>query len=413
MGLVTLSTGCGEAGDLSQEVARSAPTLRQALQPTAPATCQELKSVNPQAVDGEYVLSFNGNPTQPWTAWCRDMAGTPTEYLTLLETGTSNFSQYTAGWASPGTDVRTTYFKLRIDPATLRVNTTDQTFSSSSGVLNHSGYGEVRSMPYASAASCNWAPSGVANLDLRGTSFSVAANQFVVAGWNAVGETHYSADAQVVDLTGGGYCGSNSVTTSDGLLQLALKPLATCQELKSVNPQAVDGEYVLYLNGNPAQPWTAWCHDMAGTPTEYLTLLETGTSNFSQYTAGWASPGTDVRTTYFKLRIDPATLRVNTTDQTFSSSSGVLKHSGYGEVRSMPYASAASCNWAPSGVANLDLRGTSFSVAANQFSVEGWNAVGETHYSADARVVDLTGGGYCGSNSLPSGGSQLTLVYSP
>jgi hypothetical protein len=224
LGLVTLSTGCGEAGDMSQEVARSAPTQRQALQPIAPATCQELKSVNPQAVDGEYVLYLNGNPAQPWTAWCHDMAGTPTEYLTLLETVTSNFSQYTAGWASPGTNVRTTYFKLRIDPATLRVNTTDQTFSSSSGVLNHSGYGEVHSMPYASAASCDWAPSGVANLDLRGTSFTVAANQFSVEGWNAVGETHYSSDARVVDLTGGGYCGSNSLPSGGSQLTLVYSP---------------------------------------------------------------------------------------------------------------------------------------------------------------------------------------------
>lgn len=204
-------------------------------------------------------------------------------------------------------------------------------------------------------------------------------------------------------------------------LRQALQQLApaTCQQLKNRNPWLGDGEYLLYLNGNAAWPWTAWCHGMAGTPTEYLTLKQTGTSNFSQYTAGGASPGTNVRTTYFKLRINPATLQVNTADQTFSSSSGQLTH-GPSAVSSMPYGSAMSCDWAPSGQANLDLRGTPFAMALNQFVVAGWSAVGVALYSPDARLVDLTGGGYCGWNSLIDSndpynqrGGQLALVYSP
>ncbi|NMO21696.1 hypothetical protein HPC49_32720 [Pyxidicoccus fallax] len=224
MSLVTLSTSCGEAGDMSETMARSAPTPQasiaplpeqwQALQHIAPATCQELKNSNPHAVDGEYVLYFNGNPIQPWTAWCHDMAGTPTEYLTLKETGSYNYSQYTAGGASPGTTVRTTYFKLRINPATLRVNTADQTFSSSSGHLQHASTVPVNSMSYASAMSCDLAVAGVANIDLRGTPFTVAANPFSVMGSGAVGTTTYSADAKVVDLKGGGYCGWNAPTGS-------------------------------------------------------------------------------------------------------------------------------------------------------------------------------------------------------
>ncbi|MBL0692842.1 GON domain-containing protein [Comamonas sp. JC664] len=194
---------------------------------------------------------------------------------------------------------------------------------------------------------------------------------------------------------------------------------ATCKQLKNLNPSLGDGEYILYLNNNAALPWRAWCHGMAGTPTEYLTLSQAATTNFSQYTAGGASPGTDVFTYYAKVRIDPVTLQVNTSDQTFSTSWGQLIH-GPTTVTSMPYASAMSCDWEPVGKANIDLRGTPFAVAPDQFRVMGWNAVGETYASPDGRWVDLIGGGYCGWNSLIDSndpynqrGGYLKLVYSP
>lgn len=68
---------------------------------------------------------------------------------------------------------------------------------------------------------------------------------------------------------------------------------------------------------------------MAGTPREYLDLAATGENqNFSQYTAGGASPGTN---------IDPTTLTVDVGDLTFATSTGKLQHSSVTRGPSSPY----------------------------------------------------------------------------
>ncbi len=170
-----------------------------------PTSCQEIRDADPTAPDGDYVIYPND---QVFTVYCHDMAGTPREYLSLVNTGESfNFSQYTAGSASSGTDVRTYYYKLRIDPNTLLVDIGDQTFAASTGSLTH-GDDEVTSMPFGVAMDClaNFSQAGVANIDLRGTPFAVA-DPFVIWGFNAAGSAELSSSRQVVDLTGGGYCG--------------------------------------------------------------------------------------------------------------------------------------------------------------------------------------------------------------
>jgi hypothetical protein len=422
-----LSVGCGESGTSLQ--APSLEGMTQALSST-PATCQELRSANPSAVDGEYTLYVGGDVKRPWAAYCHDMAGSPREYLTLVNTGSgANFSQYTAGDASPGQDVRTSYSKLRIDPVTLRVHVADQTFAQSSGALNH-GSELVTSMPYGVAMSCDTQASGLANLDLRGTSFAVAASAFSLGGAAPTGETRSSVDRRVVDLTGGGYCGWNSWAPAynpfnqNGGTELQLEYRDArlpdeCADFRNDNPAAGDGEYTLFFEHDPARPWTAYCFDMAGTPREYLPLQITGSSaNFSQYTAGGATSGQSVRTWYSKLRIDPVTLRVHVADQTFAQSTGLLRH-GTETITAMPYGVAMSCNSQASGLANLDLNGTAFAVAANQFFRGGAAATGVTSYSADRRVVSLSGGGYCGWNSWApaynpfnqNGATQLRLEY--
>ncbi|NVJ19705.1 hypothetical protein HUW62_00445 [Myxococcus sp. AM011] len=426
MGLVALSTGCGEAAESGNEETFSA-LAPQDLQGT-PVTCQQVKNANPSARDGEYTLYFNGYRFQPWKAWCHDMVGTPTEYLTLKQTGTtSNYSQYTVGGETIGETVRTTYFRLRIDPLTLRVNTADQRFSSSTGGLYFMG-SLVSSMPYASAMSCNRSAVGAANLDLRDTPFSVATNQFSLGGELPSGTSNYSQSDQVVDMLGGGWCGWNSLTgisnpsnQNGGLLQLKLthnKP-RSCEELKDAYGYSGDNEYTLYINGNPNKPWQVWCRNMAGTPLDYLVLRNVGASNYSQYTAGGASPGISVRTSYSRLRIDPLNLYVVITDRTFTTSTGGLLHGNSVPVNSMPYATAMSCDGTASGMANLDLRGTSFSVSSNPFALSGYVPVGNTQV-INAQVFNLTGGGWCGWNSVygftdPLNGTNehLSLVYTP
>ncbi|WP_375768509.1 GON domain-containing protein [Archangium gephyra] len=425
-------TNSPEAKGLDPQAPTELGQTRAALT-TGPASCQDIKNANPSAADGAYVLFLSGDRTKPWTAWCKGMAGTPAEYLSLPSTGPSlNFSQYTAGANSGGgSNVRTLFTKVRIDPATLRVTTGDQTFSTSSGFLWHPVQNAVTSMSYAAAMNCDFGNPGLGNVDLRGTPFAAAPGQFVVVGSYPSGAATYSADNQVVDLWNRGDCGWNSVQGADhpfngrsALLQLQYRQStpASCQDIKTAHPAAADGAYVLYVNGDVAKPWEAWCHNMAGTPAEYLSLPSTGPSlNFSQYTAGANSGGgSNVRTLFTKVRIDPATLRVTTGDQTFSTSSGFLWHPVQNAVTSMSYAAAMNCDFGNPGLGNVDLRGTPFAAAPGQFVVVGSYPSGAATYSSDNQVVDLWNRGDCGWNSVqgadhPFNGRSalLQLQYAP
>lgn len=170
-----------------------------------PGTCQAIHRLDPFARDGHYILRSNGTI---FTVFCYGMAGNPREYIDLAATGAAvNFSQYTAGGASPGTDVRTTFTKLRIDPATLTVDIGDLTFARSTGSLTQNGT-RVHSMPYGVAMSCTrpGGAYGAGNIDLRGTPFQVD-DTFSVGGFAATGSATVSPGNQMVTLKGGGFCG--------------------------------------------------------------------------------------------------------------------------------------------------------------------------------------------------------------
>ncbi|RKH06587.1 hypothetical protein D7V97_22305 [Corallococcus sp. CA053C] len=421
LSLAAFASGCG-AGSEAPSIASATQSLE-----ALPATCQDIRTAQPSAPDGPYLLYLGGKASLAWTAWCHDMAGTPKEFLTLEQTGAgSNSSQYLAGGNSSGTTVRTSYTRLRINPVNLRVNTADPTFSTSSGSLLHSPV-QVTSMPYAVGMSCN-GTQAPAQVDLRGTPFSVAPGQFSLGGSSPQGSAVYSAADQVVALSGGGSCGwmgppgsYNPFNQNGTLLQLQYRSSslpANCQDIQAAQPGSPDGDYTLYVNRDGLKPWVAYCRNMAGTPSEYLTLAQTTAgSNDSQYTAGGNSPGTSVRTVYTRLRLHPVTLQVNTADQTFSTSTGALNHVGKEAVTSMPYAAAMGCStW---GVGNVDLRGTPFAVASGQFSIGGVSTGGSSFgYSQANQVVSLSGYGGCGwvapvgsFNPFNQSGQPLLLVY--
>ena len=370
-----------------------------------PATCAEVVAKDPAATDGEYTLYIDRNPDKPWTAYCADMAGQPSEYLTLFSTGgDSNFSQYTAGGASPGSSVRTSFTRVRIDPADMTIVIGDQTFSSSSGSLTH-GSTTVTFMPFGVAMSCDASASGMGNIDLTGTPFVVTTG-FCQGGFQAQGSSTFSQNDQVVNLTGGGGCGwtgpnnpcpDNPFNGNGGStrIQLDYRPApASCAEILVRNPGAPDGLYTLYANRDETKPWTAYCHDMAGQPREYLELSN---GNFSEYGAGGASPGTTVRTTYTKVRIDPGQLAIVITDRTFATSTGSLIHGGQ-EVTSMPYGVAMACFPGGLGVgsAHINLTQRPFSVAEGSFCQGGWQPGGQATFSLMGHSVDVVGTGYCG-----------------
>ncbi len=174
---------------------------------TCPDSCSDLLTMDPNAGDGQYTIASGGNT---FSVYCNDMAGTPAEYLSLANTGGNfNFGQYTAGGAAPGTDVRTNYTRVRIDPATLIVSANDTTFSSSTGSLTQGSV--ITSTNYGRASDCSTLGSatGLTNVDLRGLPFEVT-DTWTVSGFNPGGSSVFSSANQVVDATGGGFCGWNS-----------------------------------------------------------------------------------------------------------------------------------------------------------------------------------------------------------
>ncbi|RKH69522.1 hypothetical protein D7X96_14605 [Corallococcus interemptor] len=423
--LTALAVGCG-ANDSESPPKASAS---QALTPL-PATCADVHAAHPNAPDGNYGLYVGNDPDAYWTAYCHDMAGTPREYLTLpFQMEDTNVSRYLAGGASPGTSVITRYTRVRLHPDTFQVDTGDQTFATSTGELTHSP-DTVRAVPFGVAMSCD-GEQAQANINLVGTSFEVDSSLFGVGGFDASGTAVSSDGGQAVTLSGGGFCGwtgplgsYNPYNQTGSLLQLKYRPPvrlpATCKDLQTDYSLTHDGEYTLCVGRDPNQCWTAWCHGMDGAaPREYLTLQHTEEgANFSQYLAGSPSPGTTVRTRYTRVRVLPATLQVDTGDQTFATSTGQLTHSPH-TVTAMTYGAAMSCNGIQTQ-ANVDLRGTRFSVQPSRFGVGGYRAGGSVTPSASNQVFSLSGGGSCGwagpqgsYNPYNQFGTLLQLTLNP
>ena len=203
------SAGCVAAPDTGGEGAPE-PTAEATGELTFfPSTCAQVATAAATPLDdGEYLLFVGADSTKPWVAYCLGMSGaTPTEYLTLHRTGANgNYSQYTAGGSSLGVSALSSYTKVRIDPVHLSIDSSDQTFSTASGLVHHGGT-NVTSMPYGVAMSCDNQPSGVGNIDLRGTPFAVSPNAFVLGGGSPQGGAVYVLNNQLVGLTGGGGCG--------------------------------------------------------------------------------------------------------------------------------------------------------------------------------------------------------------
>lgn len=172
--------------------------------------CRELRDADPYNVDGDYEIVVDGHSM---IVTCVDMHASPKEYLTLTNIdGDANASAYGTGQNTSSPAVKTQYTKVRFDASDLTVDVTDRRFSASNGGWAEFGWSYHYSWNYAHAADCHsdWSHTGRANIDLTGTPFAVERDQFVVSGYNPAGTTTFSAGDQVVELTGGGYCGDNA-----------------------------------------------------------------------------------------------------------------------------------------------------------------------------------------------------------
>jgi hypothetical protein len=139
------------------------------------------------APDGDYEIE--PAPGVVFTVYCKDMATAPKEYLTLQNTGVnSNFSVLPACGLWYGSNVRTSFTKIRIDPTTLLVDIGDLTFATSTGQINTGSNQYLTEVPYGVAADCNCNYWGLTNIDLRGTPFEVFDHFFAqgLTSWGIV-----------------------------------------------------------------------------------------------------------------------------------------------------------------------------------------------------------------------------------
>lgn len=190
----------------------------------------------------------------------------------------------------------------------------------------------------------------------------------------------------------------------------------SCAEIAACDSAAADGEYVI---ATPNGKMPVYCHDLRGTPREYITLVHkvSGVDNYGSYEAGGNVPGVTVVTDYAKLRINPNTLLVQTADQNFTTSRGQVDHGG--PVTTMPYAVARNCKSqaSSSGTAHVNLQGTNFYVN-DSWVLGGAYVAGGVVKSAADQIVSITGGGYCGWNApqgwyepMRTNGPPLQLGY--
>ncbi len=175
-----------------------------------PGTCAQIRQFDPGAIDGEYTLFHEANPARAWTAYCHDMAGTPTEYLTLPAFGSDKNFSLVARFDYPDSDVFTQFMRVRIDPLRLILKVDDYTFSDSSGIIT--GWNNMTHVPYGHAIACGWG-DGAANVDLTGTPFVLAETFCVGAGWGTILP---SPDGKSVNITSvNGWCGGVAPCTED------------------------------------------------------------------------------------------------------------------------------------------------------------------------------------------------------
>jgi hypothetical protein len=216
-----------------------------------------------------------------------------------------------------------------------------------------------------------------------------------------------------------GMCMAVSLTLTAGSSAFGATPnphncMEILQTAYSSGATAPDGDYV--IEPVKGRIFSVYCKDMSTVhwnPKEYLALTHTGGDyNFSQFTAGGWVNGTSVRTNYTKLRIDPVSTTIDIGDTTFTTTTGELC-TGAGDCGSGPisYATALDCNSLGSGTGtgNIDLTGTPL-VVNNEFYSNGYRTAGTVAFNgvtaplqtnlpgvlATGKVVNITGGGYCG-----------------
>ncbi|MCY1080679.1 GON domain-containing protein [Archangium lansingense] len=257
--------------------------------------------------------------------------------------------------------------------------------------------------------SYNWIDAGFSQpiSVLPGEQYAIVlqnAQPHVSGGYDWKYETNSSVDSYPGGLLF--QVGYNSHPAYDLYFRTYVNEVHNCAEVRAQNSAAPDGTYPLTLGGKQVE---VYCHDMAGTPREYLTVKTGSTTNYSYYGQGPNTSAGGQTTWYSKVRLDPAALTLVLDDTTFSTSQGWMNF-GSNFLYTSPLGSAGDCvtAYSQTGRSNIDLTGTPFDIVPGQFVTEGWVPAGSVANSG-SQIVNLTGGGYCGATFDPDYRLQLTL----
>jgi hypothetical protein len=202
---------------------------------TYATSCADLSARNPSLPDGTYTIqsSGDGGPLPSFDVFCKGMGtSNPQDYLSLVNTfesdaGTANYITVPGGGEnciSPCTTQTLTRYwtKVRLDVSTLVVDQTDLTFTSladpsAAACWQQQGgaCGGYLTTPYATANDCSggFDTSASANVDLRGTPFSIDPSVTAKASGYIPGSgtAAFGNGRQTLDITGGGDCGAMSM----------------------------------------------------------------------------------------------------------------------------------------------------------------------------------------------------------
>lgn len=200
--------------------------------------------------------------------------------------------------------------------------------------------------------------------DVRGISFVVLAAAmlaFIVGvGCGGSSKNPPAADDAGMDAAEDG-AAQDAAPDAEGPAHFA-----TCKELREATlaetgEAPIDGTYTLFVGGDAAKPWDAFCRRMnLSEPLEYLSVDDD--DNYSSI-----STGTVVATTsYRRYRINPTSLEIDPMDGTFA-----VNDDGFGDVvlpleslTQIPAGYAefqpASSNDGPAALSQASLVGTPF-----------------------------------------------------
>ena len=193
--------------------------------------------------------------------------------------------------------------------------------------------------------------------------------------------------------------------------------IESCSKIHEIDPAATDGEYKLWYPSD-AMYIKIYCHNMASTPSEYLTLPAGGTSNFIYKGGGGSAWGEVCRGSFSKVRLVlTSPLQIKREDIAFmatsSSTCSPLNRLPVSTVSTdiSGFGGATSCNYAASGQFKIDLSGTFYKIPDTvSWRLKGHSEVMANYFkSSDGQIVSANCGGGCGFCNPSSGTTYIPL----